>query len=175
MEEEIKKPEPKSDSFEISESLKNLILKKVEETEEKYESYINNLYKIRDCDCGNEGRAIETRMLSEYNFFSKLLKEILVNGVLIKKPEEQNNIICLGSVFTATLVKLGKKEINDKDETFILDGCNLSRKGDRPRIISYKTLLGVSFLGGKKGKTIKVKNSDGRISEYVIKEIFFPW
>ncbi len=171
--EEINATSELKELFEISESLKNFVLKKIEEIEKKYESHINNLYEIRDCSSDDEGHSV-TCMLRRYNFFSKLLKKILVNGVLIVKPKEQNETICLGTIFTATLVKVGKKEA-DKTETFILDGCDLSREGDRPKIVDYKTPFGVSFLGRKKGDSVKVKISGGREAEYVIEEIFFPW
>ncbi len=175
MKERIEKSESESGSFEISAGFQRLILKKLEEAEETHESYLNNLYKIRDCDCGGEDKFREIRMLRQCNVLNKLFQRVLSDGVLVKYPEKQNLVICLGSVFTASLIAVGKKEIIDKDEKFILDGYDLPREGDRPRIIDHRTSLGRSFLGKRKGDAIKVKDLNDRWRTYVVKEIFFPW
>lgn len=151
---------------EVSSSLKKMIEEKIDSAQAQYNSFLAKSI-IESEETGEEEEKLLIRRLCETK---KVLKKIAASCRVVV-PEQQDEIIKIGSKFKVVSPKTGKKE------SFIIDGFGFPKDNEkeRPQIIDYTTPAGQALLGAKKGGVIRIEARDGSVNYFTIEEIFLPW
>ncbi len=149
----------------VSSSLKKMIEEGFDSAQAQYNSFLAKSM-IEPEETGEEEERLLIRRLLE----AKKIKKITASCRVVV-PEQQDEIIKIGSKFKVVWKETRKKEI------FIIDGYGFPEDKDkgRPQIIDYTTPAGQALLGAKKGGIIRIEARDGSVNYFTIEEIFLPW
>lgn len=142
----------------LSKSMNNLLTQELAKVMARFDSCRNDLAKV-----ALDGVNIKDALEKEEAYWEnkiKMLKNMLKGKVIIL-PENQNEVVNIGSKVTIN--------INGEEKKLVVDGASYPQK-DELQIISYESEVGASLVGKKVGDDILIGTQKMKVVE-----VGYPW